>query len=64
MGQDIDARDDDGWTPLHAAVYWESVESAELLVLSGANMYAKTDAVSSDWLTYFQVSVLIELGII
>ncbi len=45
IGQDIDARDDDGWTPLHAAVYWGSVEAAELLVLSGANMYTKTDTV-------------------
>lgn len=47
VGQDIDPRDDDGWTPLHAAVYWGSVEAAELLVLSGADMYAKTDVVST-----------------
>jgi protein phosphatase 1 regulatory subunit 12A len=45
-GIDVDARDDDGWTPLHAAVHWESMEAAELLILSGANIYVKTDAVS------------------
>jgi protein phosphatase 1 regulatory subunit 12A len=43
-GIDVDARDDDGWTPLHAAVHWESMEAAELLILSGANIYVKTDA--------------------
>ena len=43
---DINAKDDDGWTPLHAAVHWESMEAAELLIFNGANVYAKTDAVS------------------
>ena len=46
-GFDINPKDDDGWTPLHAAVYWGSMEAAELLVLSGANVYAKTNAVST-----------------
>ena len=38
----IDAIDDDGWTPLHAAVYWGHMEVAELLVEHGANMNAIT----------------------
>lgn len=45
-GLDINAIDDDGWTPLHAAVHWESMEAAELLIFNGANIYAKTYAVS------------------
>lgn len=40
----VDCRDDDGWTPLHAAVYWENMEAAEMLVTRGAkiNMVTKT----------------------
>ena len=42
----IDAVDDDGWTPLHAAVYWGQMDAAELLVEHGANVNAVTGNVS------------------
>ena len=41
----VDALDEDGWTPLHAAVYWGHMEAAELLVMHGADLDAKTKAV-------------------
>ena len=44
---DIDARDEDGWTALHAAVYWENMEGAEMLVKKGANINVVTKTVSS-----------------
>ncbi|KAL7677143.1 hypothetical protein ACOME3_003388 [Neoechinorhynchus agilis] len=34
----LDARDYDGWTPLHAAVHWNQKECAEMLVRAGASM--------------------------
>ena len=42
----IDAIDDDGWTPLHAAVYWSQMDAAEQLVEHGANVNAITGNVS------------------
>ena len=42
---EVDPRDDDGWTPLHAAVYWGCMDAAELLILSGANIFLKTNNV-------------------
>lgn len=45
-GVEVDPRDDDGWTPLHAALYWGSMDAAELLILSGANIFLKTNNVS------------------
>ena len=44
-GVDTDAADDDGWTPLHAAVYWGNMDAAELLVEKGANVNASTNNV-------------------
>lgn len=41
----IDSRDEDGWTPLHAAVYWENLEAAKLLVQKGAGVNAVTKTV-------------------
>ena len=41
----IDALDEDGWTPLHAAVYWGHFEAAELLVCHGADLNKKTTVV-------------------
>ncbi len=40
-----DPRDDDGWTPLHAAVYWGYMEAAEMLVAYGADLMAITKTV-------------------
>lgn len=42
---DIDAEDDDGWTPLHAAVYWGNMGIAEELVVHGADVGRKTKLV-------------------
>lgn len=41
----IDSRDEDGWTALHAAVYWENMEVAKLLVQKGACVNAVTKTV-------------------
>lgn len=42
----VDATDDDGWTPLHAAVYWGQMDAAEKLVEHGANVNVITGNVS------------------
>lgn len=42
----MDAEDKDGWTPLHAAVYWGNFSAAELLVAHGADLNKKTNVVS------------------
>ena len=42
----IDCRDDDGWTALHAAVYWENMEAAAMLVKKGASIHVVTKTVS------------------
>ncbi|CAI8045836.1 Protein phosphatase 1 regulatory subunit 12A [Geodia barretti] len=44
MVNNIDSRDEDGWTALHAAVYWENMEAAVMLVKKGAsiNLVTKT----------------------
>ena len=41
----LDAEDEDGWTPLHAAVYWGNFLAAEELVAHGADLDKKTKAV-------------------
>ncbi len=47
MKVDVDSLDDDGWTPLHASVYWRNMEAAELLVSHGADITRTTNAVST-----------------
>ena len=42
---DVDAEDDDGWTALHAAIYWGNMDVAEELVTHGANINKKTKLV-------------------
>lgn len=34
----VDAQDNDGWTPLHAAAHWGQKESAEMLLDAMADM--------------------------
>lgn len=41
---DIDARDNEGWTPLAAACYWQKPGAVQLLILHGADVNAETDA--------------------
>lgn len=46
MKMNVDCLDDDGWSPLHAAVYWHNMEAAEILVTHGADLARVTKAVS------------------
>lgn len=34
----VDAQDNDGWTPLHAAAHWGQKETAEMLIDAMADM--------------------------
>ena len=44
-GASVDARDLDGWTPLHAAAHWGQEEACRLLADSWADMEARNNAV-------------------
>lgn len=46
-GVDIDAKDADGWTPLHAAAHWGQEEACKILVENMCNMEVKNNAVSN-----------------
>ena len=41
-GADVNVRDENGWTPLHCAVYW-NLEYVELLLQSGADFTMKAN---------------------
>ena len=43
---DIDAKDDDGWTPLYGAAVENSLDVARLLIEHGAN----TDGIDLSWM--------------
>ena len=45
-GVDIDVRDYDGWTPLHAAAHWGQEEACRILVENYCAMDIKNVAVS------------------
>lgn len=45
LGVDINAKDNDGWTPLHAAVHWGQSDACEVLADHGANFSARSNAV-------------------
>ena len=45
-GVNIDDKDNDGWTPLHAAAHWGQEESCKILAENMCDMEAKNLAVS------------------
>lgn len=54
-GADVDAKDVDGWTPLHAAAHWAEEEACQLLADNMCNMVAKNNLVggSDSVILYF-----------
>ena len=42
---DVNMRDADGWTPLHAAIHWGNQTATELLTEAGADFDLKNDNV-------------------
>ena len=44
-GVDINAKDADGWTPVHAAAYWNQEEVLKVLSEHGAKLDAKDKVV-------------------
>ena len=42
-GADVDAKDEEEWTPLHSAAYVGNKEIVELLIAKGADLNAKDD---------------------
>ena len=42
-GADIEARDKDGFTPLHSAAAWNKAETVTVLLKAGANANARTE---------------------
>jgi len=45
-GADLNGRDVDGWTPLHAAAHWGQEEACRVLLESGCDMSLKNNCVS------------------
>ena len=59
-GADVNAKDENGWTPLHHAATWDSKEIVELLIAKGADVNAKNDDESTP-LHYAETKEVAEL---
>ena len=57
-GAPIEARDQDGWTPLHAAAHWEQEEACKILVENFCNMDAKNNSVNLVLVHYVKLNLL------
>ena len=44
-GADVHAKDFEGWTPLHAAAYWDEKDACRILMENGASLWEKNDDV-------------------
>ena len=44
-GCDVNIKDKDGWSPLHAAVHWEQQQAAEILTEAGADFSIRNNIV-------------------
>ena len=44
-GCDVNIKDKDGWSPLHAAVHWEQQQAAEILTEAGADFSVRNNIV-------------------
>ena len=52
---DVNARDNDGWTPLHGAAHWGQIEACKLLVENFCDMDIKNYAVSYEYTIFLQL---------
>lgn len=55
---DVNNADEDGWTPLHAAIHWSHKEACELLSKAGADFNIRNNNVRFLILTLLQKSNL------
>lgn len=51
-GVDVNAKDFDGWSPLHAAAHWDQEEACKVLTENFCDMDMKNNAVSIPWLLH------------
>ena len=60
-GCDVNIKDKDGWSPLHAAVHWEQQQAAEILTEAGADFSIRNNIVCLSPLFYCCCSLSVYL---